>query len=102
MSEQNADPDITQKKTDHFPCPSCGGNMHFDPESGNMSCQYCGNVVPFGKRDDEILEYDLFSAEADGEDGNWGAKHPSSVNCGAQTAVDKESIAKFCVLRPPC
>ncbi|NLG37917.1 MAG: hypothetical protein GX549_07855 [Clostridiales bacterium] len=98
MSEQNPDADVIEKKTDDFPCPSCGGNMHFDPESGNMRCQYCSNVVEFGKKDDEILEYDLFSAKAGEEDGDWGAKTISikCQNCGAQTAVDKESIARFC------
>lgn len=98
MAEQNADVRVRQKKTDDFPCPSCGGNMHFDPETGNMKCLFCDHVVEFGKKDGEIVEYDFFAARDDEEDGDWGAKTVSikCENCGAQTVVDKESIAKFC------
>jgi endogenous inhibitor of DNA gyrase (YacG/DUF329 family) len=63
-----------------------------------MKCPFCDHIVEFGKKDDEIVEYDFFSAREGEEDGNWGAKTVSikCENCGAQTVVDKESISRFC------
>ncbi|HSS19338.1 MAG TPA: hypothetical protein VLL54_04635 [Pyrinomonadaceae bacterium] len=32
----------TTDKTHHYPCPSCGANLLFEPKDGFLSCPYCG------------------------------------------------------------
>ena len=34
----------SEKKTDRFPCPSCAGDMQFDPAAGLMKCPFCGRT----------------------------------------------------------
>ena len=36
-------------------CPSCGGNMTFDPATQTLYCEYCGGRVDFEK-DKEVQE----------------------------------------------
>ncbi len=87
------------KDTDKFPCPSCGGNMHFDPESGMLKCEYCDSSVDFDKLDDEILEYDFRSVEEQEISvDEWAGK---SINikcesCGAQTVITDDTISHEC------
>ncbi|MEM8555475.1 MAG: primosomal protein N' (replication factor Y) - superfamily II helicase [Pseudomonadota bacterium] len=33
------------KTGQEFPCDACGANMRFDPVSGQMSCDHCGNTA---------------------------------------------------------
>lgn len=83
--------------TEHFPCPSCGGNMTFDPESQSLSCHYCGKNMEITNEDDEIFEYDLETIESDASD-DWGNEKRviHCENCGAETVLDEYTTAKFC------
>lgn len=31
---------------EHYPCPGCSADMHFDPASGQMKCAFCGRAAP--------------------------------------------------------
>ncbi|MBN2879610.1 MAG: hypothetical protein JXN65_08260 [Clostridia bacterium] len=87
------------KDTDKFPCPSCGGNMHFDPESGMLKCEYCDNTSDFEKLNDEIKEYDFRKVdEQEVPVGEWAG---DSINikcesCGAQTVITDDTISREC------
>ena len=87
------------KDTDKFPCPSCGGNMHFDPSSGMLKCEYCDSTVNFERLDDEIKEYDFNKVEEEEVSvDEWAGK---SINikcesCGAQTVITDDTISHEC------
>lgn len=75
-------------------CPSCGGNMVFDPASQQLYCEHCGGRVDFDKRD-EVEEIDLRRAfeQADA----W--KEAVTVrcdNCGAKIVIDSSEVATRC------
>lgn len=85
------------EKTDRFPCPSCGGNMSFDPDSQSLICPYCSNKIDITTQQGDIKEYDFNSAE-DNAPQNWGA--PKRVmkceSCGAETVLNENAAAQFC------
>lgn len=51
-------------KTHDFPCTSCGGDLHFAPETQDLGCPHCGvhtplPPVPYRIRGDMGVEHDL-------------------------------------------
>ena len=90
--ENNEDRESTK-----FPCPSCGANMHFDPEKASLKCDHCDNIINFEKRDEPILEYDFFSVKDVAKE-ELGDKSLTiqCESCGAKTVVGNDTIAKFC------
>ncbi|SHJ53268.1 hypothetical protein SAMN04488012_11114 [Palleronia salina] len=85
---------------DHrFPCGACGSDMRFDPGTGNLVCDHCGNT--------ETLDRDAPSAiaERDFRDA-IEARLPDTAmeetrvsrcpNCGAEVAFDPEIHATEC------
>lgn len=89
--------EIKNEKTDRFPCPSCGGNMNFDPESQSLLCPYCNNKIDITADHGEIHEYDFNSAE-DNANLNWGTEKRvmKCEGCGATTVLDENAAAQFC------
>jgi predicted RNA-binding Zn-ribbon protein involved in translation (DUF1610 family) len=89
--------EIIKEKTDRFPCPACGGNMSFDPDSQSLICPYCSNKIDITTQQGDIKEYDFNSAEENAPQ-NWGA--PKRVmkceSCGAETVLDENTAAQFC------
>ena len=49
-TEEEAEIESTLEQTDKK-CPSCGGTLDFDPQTGNLVCPYCGNIVEIEKDD---------------------------------------------------
>jgi len=86
-----------RESTDRFPCPSCGGNMAFDPESQSLLCPYCKNSIDISKSKGEIKEYDLESAEIDAPK-DWGKEKRviHCESCGAETVLDENATSQFC------
>ncbi len=97
MSEINFENNQNREST-KFPCPSCGANMHFDPESGSLKCDHCDNIIAFERSDEKILEYDFFTLndidkkEAEGDE----TLTIQCESCGAKTTVGSDTISKFC------
>ena len=50
-----------QADVEHVKCPTCGGNMEFDPTTQNLSCPFCGNKEVFTK-DKAVKELDVADA----------------------------------------
>jgi len=88
---------IKQEETERFCCPSCGGNMVFDPKKQKLVCPYCAkeNEVNFEK--ENIKEYDFYSAEHTSNK-DWGNEKRiiKCESCGAETVLDENSTAQFC------
>ncbi len=86
-----------QMETDKFPCKACGGNMVFDPESGSLSCAYCGNKIVIPKDTSAINEYDFTGAEENIPE-EW-ARETRVIKCdgcGAETVLGANETAQFC------
>ncbi|MFJ7725284.1 TFIIB-type zinc ribbon-containing protein [Neobacillus sp. NPDC097160] len=71
----------------HYKCPSCGSDMSFDAESGELSCQSCG-------RHENIENYpeDLVSARFSTDEAN----EYHCENCGAVLITEAETAATSC------
>ncbi|NLY39685.1 MAG: hypothetical protein GX044_10380 [Firmicutes bacterium] len=92
MTEETANQARSQTK-----CPSCGGEMVFDPEHQTLHCAYCGKKAAVTVQTGAILEYDFKTAE-NTANLDWGAvkKVIHCHNCGAETVVDGSSVAAEC------
>jgi len=84
-----------------FPCPECGSEMRFDPESNKLKCPYCGHEQDFdgeGATGLANTEQDFKAAlnnqlpEADMEE----TRITDCSNCGAQVEFDGDTYAKNC------
>lgn len=51
---QNAE--VTPEKVHHFPCPSCGADLLYEPRDGRLSCPYCGHKEEIPKSAAEVQE----------------------------------------------
>ncbi len=82
-----------------FPCDSCGHQMHFDPASGGLFCDYCRSKKPIAvqERVSEEYVYDPYSDKWDSPDwsalGNHVLVCPA---CGAETLVPREAVTTAC------
>lgn len=86
-----------QEKTERFLCPSCGGNMVFEPGKQKLVCLYCSNENEVNVEKTNIKEYDFYSAE-NTSSRDWGSEKRiiKCESCGAQTVLDENSTAQFC------
>ncbi len=81
-------------------CPSCFGVMEFDPETGGLSCPYCGHTeaIPANSRQREAaVELPLGSAEQT-ENFDWGMETKIVIckACGAESVYDALELASVC------
>lgn len=80
----------------HFPCPNCGADMKFRPETQTLHCSYCSTDIDISSKG-EINEYDFFTT-TDSSEGNWGEERRiiHCENCGADTVIDDVAAAQSC------
>lgn len=87
--------EYTQQDAAQHKCPGCGAPLKFDPASGNLTCEHCGNVVEFEKNENveerAFEELVTFQTVPEGE-----ATCFRCSNCGAVTVVPRSSIATSC------
>ena len=81
-----------------FKCPSCGADMRFDPQSGNLKCDFCGREEAIEANRDDIEEYDFEKAATDETLNDWGTqtKTVQCENCGGTTIVPAEQTTVTC------
>ena len=91
----------------NYKCPSCGAPLHYDAESGEMKCDYCGSSFP--KEDIEKI-YEAENAEEKADDtvwntaglsDNWGEGSEQlrmyvCPSCGAELITDETTAATSC------
>ncbi len=84
-----------------FPCEACGSDLRFDPASGALVCDHCGNSVPIEKGSNPwsgIRELDFDSALSTDQTGIEieETRVLSCPNCGAQIEFDDSVHAREC------
>ncbi len=89
----------TKTETDKK-CPSCGGIMDFDPNTGGLLCPYCGYVHQIDVSEEKTksaVELDFKTAEQTGNC-DWGAekKTVTCKSCGAVSIYDELVISNEC------
>jgi ribosomal protein L37E len=99
--KEGKDMDAQQEKqndTQGIICKSCGAKMKFDPKKGCLHCDYCGADEKVEAEQGEIKKYDINTA-AELLSHDWGTKTVSIKcrNCGAQTVLEADKTADFCV-----
>lgn len=86
--------EVTDKK-----CPQCGGTMDFDPDTGGLTCPYCGHKQEIKIAVDKTAaeELDFEAAEAI-ENCDWGVEKKTVIckSCGAQSVYDALQISDEC------
>lgn len=71
----------------HYKCPNCGSNMKYDSESGELTCDSCGNQEHIESYDDIHIEKVFEEDEA---------KEYQCESCGAVVITDKDTTATSC------
>ena len=85
-----------------FPCPSCGAEMDFDAEHGELVCAYCGHSSTVPTTQEAIQEYSLEAAlqemiDSPHETGYGEDKRSIKCeNCGAVNTIDANLISTEC------
>lgn len=87
--------DETDKK-----CPSCGGVMDFDPQTGGLACPYCGHTeaIPVDETIPASAEELDFGSADKLENCDWGAAKKTVIceACGAESIYDALEISAVC------
>ena len=92
----------TPPQTEHrFPCESCGSDLRFDPQAGQLTCDHCGNTQTIegsGFRLHPIREVDLRAGlAADLPEAEMDETRVTSCpNCAAQVAFEGPDHATEC------
>lgn len=61
---------------DHFPCPSCGGQLTWNPAQQEMKCPFCDSLVPVPTKEEFVAqEHDLLA---------FLEEHPKAEGYGVQ------------------
>ncbi|MBP3633350.1 MAG: hypothetical protein J6J43_02115 [Oscillospiraceae bacterium] len=100
----------------NYQCPACTGPLNFDPETGKVSCEYCGSIYELSQIEALYREKDASAAEAAAEaekkqedspwdesdlTNDWGAdgegmKTYSCPSCTAELICDETTAATAC------
>lgn len=84
-----------------FPCDACGADLRFDPASGDLTCDHCGNRSPItesGTARPVLAERDLGSALAHALPHHeiQETRVAKCPNCGAEVEFDPDVHAAEC------
>ncbi|XDA99358.1 TFIIB-type zinc finger domain-containing protein [Sulfitobacter sp. LCG007] len=89
-----------QTSEHRFPCETCGADMRFDPASGMMLCDHCGNTTELREAREihPIAELDFRAAIRQSlPDAEFEVTRVTQCpNCGAQVEVDDHIHATEC------
>lgn len=70
-------------------CKNCGGNVHFDPVSQMIKCDYCDSSYPVEETADSVISKDDGSQE-------YESMSFSCPMCGAEILQDRDTAVTFC------
>ncbi len=90
-----------------FKCPSCGGNLEFDPAGGRFVCGYCGSsfdeeeLRAWSERAEKEAEAKERAEKASargrsGEEAGRSMREYHCANCGAQIVTEETTAATRC------
>jgi len=71
--------------------------MVFNPDTQSLTCPYCEHRIEVAKSQEDIMEYDLATAEEHASH-DWGSEKRviHCESCGAETILDSVETAQFC------
>ncbi len=84
---------------DHrFPCSSCGSDLRFDPASGDLKCDHCGNTETIPRSTGAMAELDLRAVESDGDAAARmeETRVARCDSCGAEVEFNDDIHAREC------
>ena len=88
----------TEARDHRFPCPACGSDLRFDPDTDGLKCPHCGHEESIPAKRGPIPELDLRAVEK-------GALPPAEMqearfarcpNCGAEVELGLDDHARTC------
>jgi len=84
-----------------FPCDQCGADLRFDPATGQLKCDHCGNVQiinggPWRGSALKELDFEAALAERLPQVEMEETRVLSCPNCGAQFEFDPDTHAREC------
>ena len=82
----------------HYPCPSCGADLLFDPRDGFLSCPYCGHKQAIPQSTGKIEEQPFEQHLQKRPDATWAANalEVQCQNCGAKSIFMPPQVAGRC------
>lgn len=88
-----------QIAADHFPCPGCGAQMIFDPDTQALLCAQCGRTEPVSVPELEAPEYLYNPATDEYSAPDWklaGSRTAKCGGCGAELVIGAASLTASC------
>ena len=83
-------------ETNSEKCPSCGGDLVFDPKGQSLKCEHCGNTVDLVKNRD-IAEHNILDGFKYAEKFSGGELTVYRCeNCGATVNIKADETANKC------
>ena len=91
-------PGAAEAEEHRFPCPACGSDLRFDPDSDALKCPHCGYQEAITEARGAIAELDLRAVEE-------GTLPPQELqemrfarcpNCGAEVELGTDEHAREC------
>ena len=88
------------EKVHHFPCPSCGADLLYEPRDGFLTCPYCGHKEAIPQSAAEVVErsfeqYLRVRPEQMGQLAS-GALEVQCQSCGAKSLFMPPEVAGRC------
>ncbi len=88
------------QKVHHFPCPSCGADLLYEPQDGFLTCPYCGHKEEIPKSAAEVQErpYDQYVRLSPEQMGELAANalEVQCQSCGAKSLFIPPEVAGRC------
>ncbi|MBQ2816919.1 MAG: hypothetical protein IJF16_03220 [Clostridia bacterium] len=98
----------------NYQCPACTGPLNFSPETGKLTCEYCGSIYELSEIEELYKEKDEAAAnakqQADSSENEWdtsqfnydwgsdaeGMKVYNCPSCTAELICDESTAATSC------
>ena len=61
----------------NYQCPACTGPLNFDPDTGNVACDFCGSSYALAEIEALYAQKDEAAAEASADREEWDASELS-------------------------
>lgn len=92
--------EASPEKVHHFPCPSCGADLLYEPRDGFLTCPYCGHKEAIPQSAAEVVErsfeqYLQVRPEQMGQLAS-GALEVQCQSCGAKSLFVPPEVAGRC------
>jgi ribosomal protein S27E len=95
-----SEPKNVRRKQERFPCPGCGADLVFDPQSNMLACSYCGRKEPIPASPGSVEErnYETYLRAGAAQMGSLAANavEVTCSQCGATVTFTPPEVAGEC------